>query len=42
LRPGTATVVFHPPIDPHDYHDRDALMTAVRTVIASALPPERR
>jgi 1-acyl-sn-glycerol-3-phosphate acyltransferase len=42
LRPGTATVVFHPPVDPHDYKDREALMMAVRTVIASALPPERR
>jgi 1-acyl-sn-glycerol-3-phosphate acyltransferase len=42
LRPGTATVVFHPPIDPRDYNDREALMTAVRTAIASALPPERR
>ena len=29
LRPGTATVIFHPPIDPHDYADRDALMEAV-------------
>ncbi len=42
LRPGTATVVFHPPIDPHDFSDRDALMEAVRDSIASALPPERR
>src|SRR5271156_3384222 len=42
LRPGTATVVFHPPIDPRDYNDREALMTAVRTTIASALPSERR
>jgi 1-acyl-sn-glycerol-3-phosphate acyltransferase len=42
LRPGTATVVFHPPIDPHDYADRETLMTAVRDTIASALPPERR
>ncbi len=41
LRPGTATVVFHPPIDPHDYADRDALQKAVSDVIASALPPER-
>jgi 1-acyl-sn-glycerol-3-phosphate acyltransferase len=42
LRPGTATLVFHPPIDPRDYKDREALMKAVRTMIASALPPERQ
>ena len=42
LRPGTATVVFHPPIDPHSYPDRDALMQAVSDTIASALPAERR
>ncbi|MGC2108695.1 MAG: lysophospholipid acyltransferase family protein [Candidatus Korobacteraceae bacterium] len=42
LRPGTAIVVFHPPLDPHDYADRDALMKAVADAMASALPPERR
>ena len=42
LRPGTATVVFHPPIDPRSYSDRDSLMQAVSDTIASALPPERR
>jgi len=42
LRKGTATVIFHPPIDPHSYADRDALMLAVRDSIASALPAERR
>jgi 1-acyl-sn-glycerol-3-phosphate acyltransferase len=42
LHPGTATVVFHPPLDPRDYGDRDALMQDVRAAIASALPPERR
>jgi len=42
LRKGTATVIFHPPIDPHSYADRDALMLAVREAIASALPAERR
>ena len=42
LRPGTATVVFHPPLDPHSYCDRDSLMKAVSGAIASALPPERR
>jgi 1-acyl-sn-glycerol-3-phosphate acyltransferase len=42
LRPGTATVQFHPPLDPRDFAGREALMTAVREAIASALPPERR
>ncbi|HUI84213.1 MAG TPA: lysophospholipid acyltransferase family protein [Candidatus Binatia bacterium] len=42
LRPGTATVVFHPPIDPRQFADRDELMAAVRDTIASVLPPERR
>lgn len=42
LRPGRATVIFHPPIDPHDCSDRDALMKAVVEAIASSLPPERR
>jgi 1-acyl-sn-glycerol-3-phosphate acyltransferase len=42
LRKGTATVIFHPPVDPHDHADRDALMLAVRDAIASALPPGRR
>jgi 1-acyl-sn-glycerol-3-phosphate acyltransferase len=42
LRPGTATVVFHPPVDPRRYPDREALMRAVSETIASALPAERR
>ena len=42
LYPGTATVIFHPAIDPRKFDDRDALMEAVRAAIASALPPERR
>jgi len=42
LRPGTATVVFHPPIDPRAYPDRDSLMEAVAATIESALPVERR
>ena len=42
LRPGTATVIFHPPVDPHDFTDRDALMKAVSDDIASVLPAERR
>ncbi len=42
LRPGTVTVVFHKPIDPRSYPDRDALMKAVAQTVASALPAERR
>ena len=42
VRPGTATVIFHPPIDPHDFSDRDTLMKAVASSIASSLPPGRR
>ena len=42
LHPGTATVVFHPPIDPRGYSDRDQLIQDVRESIASALPPDRR
>jgi 1-acyl-sn-glycerol-3-phosphate acyltransferase len=42
FRRGTATVVFHAPLDPQEFADRDALANAVRYVIASALPPERR
>ncbi len=41
LRPGTVTVIFHQPIDPRSYSDRDSLMKAVAESIASALPPER-
>jgi 1-acyl-sn-glycerol-3-phosphate acyltransferase len=42
LHRGTAVVVFHSPINPHDYADRDLLTKAVRDAIASALPSERR
>jgi len=42
LHRGTVVVVFHPPIKPQDYADRDLLTDAVRDAIASALPPEQR
>jgi 1-acyl-sn-glycerol-3-phosphate acyltransferase len=42
LRPGTATLVIHKPIDPRSYPDRDSLMNAVVEVIISALPENRR
>lgn len=38
VRTGTAVIVFHAPIWPRDYPDRDALAQAVREKIASALP----
>jgi 1-acyl-sn-glycerol-3-phosphate acyltransferase len=36
--PGKAHVTYHPPLNPADYPDREALMAAVRASIASALP----
>lgn len=41
-RSGTATLVFHPPIDPGRFTTREELMKAVRDEINSALPEERR
>ena len=38
IKPGTARVVFHPPIDPAEFATREELMQAVRTAIASGLP----
>src|SRR5215469_15748303 len=42
VRPGTATLVFHPPVDPKQYSSREELMQAVRDVINGALPAERQ
>jgi 1-acyl-sn-glycerol-3-phosphate acyltransferase len=42
VRSGTATLVFHAPIDPQQYASREELMQAVRDAINSALPPERQ
>jgi 1-acyl-sn-glycerol-3-phosphate acyltransferase len=42
MRKGKTTVIFHPPIEPSEFSDRDDLMVAVRTAIASALPEDRR
>ena len=42
IHPGTATFVFHPPVEPSAFPDREALVAAVREQIASALPEERR
>lgn len=38
ITPGTAHVVFHPPLLPRDYATRDDLSAAVRESIASGLP----
>jgi 1-acyl-sn-glycerol-3-phosphate acyltransferase len=38
IRPGTATVIFHAPIEPKDFGTRDELMDKVRAVIDSGLP----
>ena len=42
LRKGTAELVFHEPIWPKDFPDREALVEATRTAIASSLPAERQ
>ena len=41
-RGGTATVVFHPPIDPKHFKSREALTEAVMAAIQSSLPVERQ
>ncbi len=38
LRPGTARVTFHAPLDPQAFQSREALRDAVRAAIQSALP----
>ncbi len=38
VRSGTATLVFHPPIDPKRFSSREELTQAVREAIDSALP----
>jgi 1-acyl-sn-glycerol-3-phosphate acyltransferase len=38
IHPGTAHIVFHPPIEPGEFATREELSQAVRTVIASGLP----
>jgi len=38
IHAGTATVVFHEPIEPADFGTREELMGAVRMAIASGLP----
>jgi 1-acyl-sn-glycerol-3-phosphate acyltransferase len=38
IKPGTAHVTFHSPLDPKQYATREQLNAAVRDAIASALP----
>jgi 1-acyl-sn-glycerol-3-phosphate acyltransferase len=38
IKPGTAHITFHEPIDPKNFATREALMQAVRAAIASGLP----
>jgi 1-acyl-sn-glycerol-3-phosphate acyltransferase len=38
LKPGTAHIVFHAPVNPADYATREELLEAVRAAIASGLP----
>src|ERR1019366_57283 len=42
IKPGTATVIFHTPIEPQDFGSRDCLMAKVRAAINSGLPAELR
>jgi len=42
IKPGTATVIFHPPIEPRDFGGRECLMEKVRAAIDSGLPQELR
>jgi hypothetical protein len=42
VRPGTATLVFHPPMDPRCYSSREELTQAVHDAISAALPENRR
>jgi 1-acyl-sn-glycerol-3-phosphate acyltransferase len=42
VKSGTATLVFHAPVDPKQFASRDELVEAVRAAINSALPKERQ
>jgi 1-acyl-sn-glycerol-3-phosphate acyltransferase len=42
IHPGTAQVIFHPPVDPANHATREELSEAVRAVIASGLPESMR
>lgn len=38
--PGEVRVLFHPPLDPKQFEDKDQLLEAVRKAIAEPLPPQ--
>jgi 1-acyl-sn-glycerol-3-phosphate acyltransferase len=40
IKPGLATVIFHPPIEAKDFASRECLMEKVRVAIDSGLPEE--
>ena len=40
IRPGTVTVQFHDPIEPHDFGEREYLIDRVRAAINNGLPAE--
>jgi 1-acyl-sn-glycerol-3-phosphate acyltransferase len=40
IKPGTATVIFHPPIEPQDFGSKECLMEKVRVAIDGGLPQE--
>jgi 1-acyl-sn-glycerol-3-phosphate acyltransferase len=42
IKPGLVKVIFHPPIEPQDFGDRECLMEKVRAAIESGLPEEFR
>lgn len=42
IKSGTVHLVFHAPVDPRAFSDREALTQAVRTTIESALPPSMK
>ena len=42
ITPGTATLIFHDPISPEQFGNRDELIAAVRDRVASELPAELR
>jgi 1-acyl-sn-glycerol-3-phosphate acyltransferase len=42
IKPGKVKVIFHPPIEPKDFGDRDALMEKVRSAIDTGLAEEYR
>ena len=42
IKPGTVKVIFHPPIEPKDFGNRECLMEKVRVAIDSGLPEQYR